>query len=205
MSVSTGSTSGSASRTTSSSSVQAEGAGLGASTGSGIAAVGSQATWTTAVPGSSEALGPARTHVSPSLHSSSAGGPTTQVARKPASPICSSMAPEPWTDRAAVGGVDTTLQHRTPCLMSPTGCPLASWTQKPSSEPRSNPPAARGRVSSGGIAPCADGPVPYTGSGGPRGVKSVAYAELTAVLINAIKEQQETIEDLKTRITELEN
>jgi len=36
------------------------------------------------------------------------------------------------------------------------------------------------------------------------GLKSVAYAELTAVLINAIKEQQETIEDLKTRINKLE-
>ena len=36
------------------------------------------------------------------------------------------------------------------------------------------------------------------------GLKSVAYAELTAVLINAIKEQQEIIEDLKTRITKLE-
>ena len=37
------------------------------------------------------------------------------------------------------------------------------------------------------------------------GFKSVAYSELTAVLINAIKEQQEIIEDLKTRITKLEN
>ena len=37
------------------------------------------------------------------------------------------------------------------------------------------------------------------------GLKSVAYSELTAVLINAIKEQQEIIEDLKTRITKLEN
>ncbi|HUV84617.1 MAG TPA: tail fiber domain-containing protein, partial [Methanosarcinales archaeon] len=37
------------------------------------------------------------------------------------------------------------------------------------------------------------------------GLKSVAYAELTAVLINAIKEQQEIIEDLKTRIEQLEN
>ena len=36
------------------------------------------------------------------------------------------------------------------------------------------------------------------------GLKSVAYAELTAVLINAIKEQQEIIEDLKARITKLE-
>ena len=36
------------------------------------------------------------------------------------------------------------------------------------------------------------------------GLKSVAYSELTAVLINAIKEQQETIEDLKTRIIKLE-
>ena len=36
------------------------------------------------------------------------------------------------------------------------------------------------------------------------GLKSVAYAELTAVLINAIKEQQEIIEDLKTRIIKLE-
>jgi len=36
------------------------------------------------------------------------------------------------------------------------------------------------------------------------GFKSVAYSELTAVLINAIKEQQEIIEDLKTRITKLE-
>ena len=32
------------------------------------------------------------------------------------------------------------------------------------------------------------------------GLKSVAYSELTSVLINAIKEQQEIIEDLKTRI-----
>ena len=38
-----------------------------------------------------------------------------------------------------------------------------------------------------------------------NGLKSVAYSELTAVLINAIKEQQEIIEDLKTRITKLEN
>ena len=37
------------------------------------------------------------------------------------------------------------------------------------------------------------------------GLKSVAYSELTSVLINAIKEQQEIIEDLKTRITQLEN
>jgi hypothetical protein len=36
------------------------------------------------------------------------------------------------------------------------------------------------------------------------GLKSVAYSELTAVLINAIKEQQEIIEDLKTRIIKLE-
>ena len=36
------------------------------------------------------------------------------------------------------------------------------------------------------------------------GLKSVAYTDLTAVLINAIKEQQEIIEDLKTRITKLE-
>ena len=36
------------------------------------------------------------------------------------------------------------------------------------------------------------------------GLKSVAYAELTAVLINAIKEQQEIIEDLKTRVQQLE-
>ena len=36
------------------------------------------------------------------------------------------------------------------------------------------------------------------------GFKSVAYSELTAVLINAIKEQQEIIEDLKTRIIKLE-
>tara|TARA_R100000935_G_scaffold14531_1_gene29094 strand:- start:526 stop:1566 length:1041 start_codon:yes stop_codon:yes gene_type:complete len=36
------------------------------------------------------------------------------------------------------------------------------------------------------------------------GFKSVAYAELTAVLINAIKEQQTMIEDLKTRIVQLE-
>jgi len=35
-------------------------------------------------------------------------------------------------------------------------------------------------------------------------LKSVAYAELTAVLINAIKEQQEIIEDLKTRVQQLE-
>ena len=37
------------------------------------------------------------------------------------------------------------------------------------------------------------------------GLKSVAYSELTSVLINAIKEQQDQIEDLKTRITQLEN
>jgi len=37
------------------------------------------------------------------------------------------------------------------------------------------------------------------------GLKSVAYSELTSVLINAIKEQQEIIEDLKSRITKLEN
>ena len=37
------------------------------------------------------------------------------------------------------------------------------------------------------------------------GFKSVAYSELTSVLINAIKEQQEIIEDLKTRIIKLEN
>jgi hypothetical protein len=37
------------------------------------------------------------------------------------------------------------------------------------------------------------------------GLKSVAYAELTAVLINAIKEQQEIIENLTTRIEQLEN
>jgi len=37
------------------------------------------------------------------------------------------------------------------------------------------------------------------------GLKSVAYSELTSVLINAIKEQQEIIEDLKLRITKLEN
>jgi len=37
------------------------------------------------------------------------------------------------------------------------------------------------------------------------GLKSVAYAELSAVLINAIKEQQEQIESLKTRIQQLEN
>ena len=36
------------------------------------------------------------------------------------------------------------------------------------------------------------------------GLKSVAYSELTAVLINAIKEQQEIIENLTTRITKLE-
>ena len=36
------------------------------------------------------------------------------------------------------------------------------------------------------------------------GLKSVAYAELTAVLINAIKEQQEIIEDLKARVQQLE-
>ena len=36
------------------------------------------------------------------------------------------------------------------------------------------------------------------------GLKSVAYSELTAVLINAIKEQQEIIEDLKTRVEQLE-
>jgi len=37
------------------------------------------------------------------------------------------------------------------------------------------------------------------------GLKSVAYAELTAVLINAVKEQQEIIENLTTRIEQLEN
>jgi hypothetical protein len=36
------------------------------------------------------------------------------------------------------------------------------------------------------------------------GLKSVAYSELTAVLINAVKEQQEIIEDLKARIIKLE-
>ena len=36
------------------------------------------------------------------------------------------------------------------------------------------------------------------------GLKSVAYSELTAVLINAIKEQQQIIEDLKTRVKQLE-
>ena len=37
------------------------------------------------------------------------------------------------------------------------------------------------------------------------GLKSVAYAELTPVLINAIKEQQVMIDDLKSRVKELEN
>jgi hypothetical protein len=37
------------------------------------------------------------------------------------------------------------------------------------------------------------------------GLKSVAYSELTAVLINAIKEQQVIIDDLKSRIETLEN
>ena len=37
------------------------------------------------------------------------------------------------------------------------------------------------------------------------GLKSVAYAELTAVLINGIKEQQTIIDDLKARIEILEN
>ena len=37
------------------------------------------------------------------------------------------------------------------------------------------------------------------------GLKSVAYAELTPVLINAIKEQQVMIDDLKSRLKELEN
>jgi hypothetical protein len=37
------------------------------------------------------------------------------------------------------------------------------------------------------------------------GLKSVAYGELTAVLINAIKEQQTIIDDLKTRLETLEN
>ena len=36
------------------------------------------------------------------------------------------------------------------------------------------------------------------------GLKSVAYAELTAVLINAVKEQQVMIQDLKSRIEQLE-
>ena len=36
------------------------------------------------------------------------------------------------------------------------------------------------------------------------GLKSVAYSELTAVLINAVKEQQVMIEDLKARIEQLE-
>jgi len=36
------------------------------------------------------------------------------------------------------------------------------------------------------------------------GLKSVAYSELTAVLINAVKEQQAMIEDLKSRIDQLE-
>jgi len=37
------------------------------------------------------------------------------------------------------------------------------------------------------------------------GLKSVAYGELTAVLINAIKEQQTIIDDLKSRLETLEN
>jgi hypothetical protein len=37
-----------------------------------------------------------------------------------------------------------------------------------------------------------------------EGQKSVAYAELSAVLINAIKEQQVIIDDLKSRIETLE-
>ena len=36
------------------------------------------------------------------------------------------------------------------------------------------------------------------------GLKSVAYSELTAVLINAVKEQQVIIDDLKSRIEKLE-
>ena len=35
--------------------------------------------------------------------------------------------------------------------------------------------------------------------------KGVNYEKLTAVLIGAVKEQQEQIEELKTRITELES
>jgi hypothetical protein len=37
------------------------------------------------------------------------------------------------------------------------------------------------------------------------GLKSVAYGELTAVLVNAIKEQQTIIDDLKSRLETLEN
>ena len=37
------------------------------------------------------------------------------------------------------------------------------------------------------------------------GLKSVAYGELTAVLINAVKEQQTVIDDLKSRLETLEN
>jgi len=37
------------------------------------------------------------------------------------------------------------------------------------------------------------------------GIKSVSYTELTAVLVNAIKEQQTIIDDLKTRLETLEN
>jgi hypothetical protein len=37
------------------------------------------------------------------------------------------------------------------------------------------------------------------------GLKSVAYGELTSVLINAIKEQQTIIDDLKSRLETLEN
>ena len=36
------------------------------------------------------------------------------------------------------------------------------------------------------------------------GFKSVAYAELTSILVNAIKEQQVIIDDLKSRIETLE-
>ena len=37
------------------------------------------------------------------------------------------------------------------------------------------------------------------------GIKSVSYTELTAVLVNAIKEQQTIIDDLKSRLETLEN
>ena len=36
-------------------------------------------------------------------------------------------------------------------------------------------------------------------------MKSVSYNELTAVLVQAIKEQQVIIDDLKVRVKELEN
>lgn len=46
--------------------------------------------------------------------------------------------------------------------------------------------------------------IPEVVSEGPEGYKSVDYSKLTAVLIEAVKEQQKQIEDLERRIAELE-